>query len=149
MYIERRSKVPDPIVWKSAPLPHTAGSVASTAVTSAFKASYATDLCDLGGIGSVTLPAGSLDARSSSEEGESGEEGSRYGKFARTACPRGYSIESRMSVDEADNSEELEIFSRLSIEADRMTRSSGCHVKVQKLTTSQSCPYKTLLRHPN
>ena len=144
MHNFRNSKVPDPVIWKGEALPMTSVSVASTTVTncSPFKSSYAADLCDLGGIGEVFLPPGALDSNVSSSD--FGEEGSRYGKSAGRVVTRGYSIESLGSIDPVAE----EVFARLELEADRMSRFMGSHIKVEKLTTSKTHPYKILLRHP-
>lgn len=148
MHTEIRANAANPVIWKGAPLPNTAGSMASTTVTmsSPFTMSYAADLCDLG-VSSVSLPAGSLDKCPSSDEKDIVYEGSRYGKCAGRSGPyRGGSIESMPSFDELDTTEKAEVFVRLSLEADRMSRSVGGHVKVEKLTTSKTCPYKVFLR---
>lgn len=147
MPLDKHVKAPDPVIWKGEPLPMTSVSVASTTVTmsSPFKSSYATDLCDLGGLGGLLLPNGALDNPPCIYGVESGDEGSRYGKSAGKLCTRGYSIESVGSVDASSE----EVFVRMELEAERMSKAVGSHIKVQKLTTSKTCPYKTLLRRPH
>jgi hypothetical protein len=139
-------KEPDPLVWRDESARVSSLSVASTTVTmfSPFKASY-TDLTSLVEPEPVSLPRGALlDSPSIQEDNFSPEGGSRHGKYVS----RGLSRECSWDGDNSDlEPERAELFCRLLKEADRLSCNTGCHVKVTKLTTSKTCPYKTFLRH--
>ena len=131
-------------VLKAPQLPSNTHSLASTTVTiaSPFKSSCA-DLSSLAGIESIGLPMSAFDHNMSSDEEELRENGVCHGKFAsRQRLSREMSIES----DDGVLCEHFDLFSNLLMEADRLSNGTGSHIKVQKLTTSKSTPYKTILR---
>jgi hypothetical protein len=143
----KRPKEPDPIIWKEGSSPNGTLSVASTTVShfSASKASYG-DLSCLIEPSSLLLPPGSLEDNDLADEQSSSlEHGDRHGKFVARSLSRELSFDGEGSDIEP---ERLELFTRLLAEADRVSVKTGCHIKVTKLTTSKTSPYKTLLRHP-
>lgn len=142
----RRPKDPDPIIWKDASAVASALSGASTTVTlySPFKASYG-DLSGLCAPEPLLLPAGCLDPSTDSFEDEQlCAQGSRHGKYSSRSLSRELSLDSEQSDVDSDKSE---LFMRLLAEADRISSSTGCHIKVTKLTMSKTSPMKPLLRH--
>jgi hypothetical protein len=150
MFSEYHHKGSQPSILKAPILPATTASVASTTytVSSPFKSSYG-DLSSLEAIEPIQLPRAAFDYIDPIGEEIPIADGSRVGKFcARRMLSREMSIDSVLSEDMETSEEATELLTRLLIEADRVSRNTGCHVKVQKLTTSRTSPYKTLLRHP-
>jgi|LauGreDrversion4_2_1035121.scaffolds.fasta_scaffold179321_1 hypothetical protein len=151
MFSEKHHRGSQPTILKAPVLPATAASVASTTYTlsSPLKASYG-DLSSLEAIIPIQLPRAAFDdIEPILDEIDSHLNGSRLGKFcARRMLSREMSIDSVLSDDLEAPEEATELLTRLLLEADRISRNTGCHVKVQKLTTSRTSPYKTLLRHP-
>ena len=130
--------------WISTP---DACSVASTCFTlsASIKASYS-DLSGLVEPDPVMLPTGALEEPWDISPGcDEADDGCRYGKFGSRAQPRQLSFDGINS--DGSSTEVSELFMRLLSDADRVTGETGCHVRVQKLTTSKSRPYKTVLRH--
>ena len=126
-------------------MPNNTLSVASTVATlaSPFKASFA-DLSGLIEPEPISLPAGALEGYELHVDSLHPQTGSQHGKFVMRSLSREFSID----TDSAEmDSERLELFSRLLEEGDRMSTKVGMHIKFQKLTTSKTSPYKTLLRH--
>jgi hypothetical protein len=141
---------PDPVIHKAPQMPPTSLSVASTTLTisSPFKASF-NDLSSLEGIPPIRLPHGALDTAFDSEANTDEQyAGGWLGKFsAMRKVSREMSIDSVISDDGEMSHDSAELCTRLLFEADRVSNCTGCHVKVVKLTTSKTNPYKTLLRH--
>jgi len=152
MFASNLGNDPDPVVIKAPNLPATSLSVASTTLTisSTSKTSF-NDLSILEGIPQIRLPHGALTTSSESDfnAGEDEEGGGRLGKFCTMRkLSREMSIDSVISEDNDGTTIEMgELFTRLLLEADRVGHNTGRHVKVVKLTTSRTNPYKTLLRH--
>jgi hypothetical protein len=122
--------------------------LSSTSTSNTLAASFKLSYCDLSGLiepEPLMLPTGALneDLNIISDH-EDTESGSRYGKFGTKAQPRQLSFDGGES--ELD-SEISELFVRLLVEADRVTKETGCHIRFCKLTTSKSRPFKILLRH--
>lgn len=141
-----RRKEPDPIIWKEGTSSNATLSAASTTIShfSINPASYG-DLSCLIEPASVLLPAGSMDNSDSCDEGDAYfQHGGRHGKFVSRSISRELSFDGDGSDIEP---EQAELFTRLMMEADRLSTKTGCHVKVSKITTSKTSPYKTLLRH--
>jgi hypothetical protein len=141
-----RPKEPDPIIWKDGSSPNAGLSVASTTITFyyPFKASYG-DLAGLVEPEPLMLPLGSLDRHLESECSDSASDhGSRHGKYVSRSISREVSIDGESSDVEPET---IELFTRLLLDADRITKNTGCHVKKTKLTTSKTSPQKTFLRH--
>jgi hypothetical protein len=151
MFAEIHHKGSPPNILKAPILPATTASVASTTYTisSSFKASYG-DLASLEAIEPMQLPRAAFEyVDPILEEEDQVQAGARLGKFcAKRMLSREMSIDSVVSDDMETPEETVELLTRLLFEADRISRNTGCHVKVQKLTTSRTSPYKTLLRHP-
>ena len=124
----------------------TSQSVASTTVT--VSSDYKSSCADLAGLVEpepLTLPVGALSDRLSLDVNPDPTVGGghRHGKFISRTLSREYSLDADGSEG---NSEMVELFTRLLIDADAVGTKRGSHVKVLKLTTSKTCPYKTLLR---
>ena len=151
MFAAKHHKGSPPNILKAPVLPATTASVASTTYTisSPFKASYG-DLTSLEAIEPIQLPRAAFEYFDPMpEESDNIPDGSRLGKFcAKRMLSREMSIDSVVSDDMETSEHTTELLTRLLLEADRVSRNTGCHVKVQKLTTSRTSPYKTLLRHP-
>ena len=89
------------------------------------------------------LPSGAFDHSGSSEEDAELEDAVCHGKFSsREKLSREISFES----DDGLSPDNYALFLNLLTEADRLSNNTGSHVKIQKLTTSKSTPYKTILR---
>ena len=145
MLNSRYLREPQPVIWKDKSLQEATISVASTTFTqvSPYKASFS-DLSELVPPEPLTLPPGSCDPLDESDVDVAGSDGSRLGKFVARSLSREFSVDADDTVD----AETLDLFFKLTLEGDRVSTSTGSHVKVRKLTTSKSSPYKTILRHP-
>ena len=150
MFADKHHKGSAPNILKAPILPATTASVASTTYTisSPFTASYG-DLSSLEALEPIQLPRAAFEYSDSAlEDTTQPTDGSRVGKFcAKRMLSREMSIDSVISDDMETSEDTAELLTRLLHEADRISRNTGCHVKVQKLTTSRTSPYKTLLRH--
>jgi len=145
MLSNARAKEPDPAkITMNISMPRDFLSVASTSIT--FSSGQKASFSDLSGLiepEPVLLPPGALDdEKLIFSDHEDTEDGSHYGKYGAKAQPR------QLSFDECNSDSEIsEMFTRLLIDADRVTSGTGCHVQVRKLTTSKTRPFKTMLRH--
>jgi hypothetical protein len=134
------------MVVKCPALPASVYSVASTVASIPSKSR--TSYCDLSAFGNgeqVLLPCAAFsnwDSMPDPDERQSGQ----FGTYAaRRMLSRELSIES-VEDSTGPSSSALELFTSLLNTADRISNSSGNHIRIQKLTTSKSVPYKTLLR---
>lgn len=132
------------MIWKDKSLEEGTLSVASTTFTriSPYKASFS-DLSELVPPQPLLLPPGSCVALEASNETDGCYDGSRMGKYVVRSLSRELSLD----ADDQISPETLDLLSRLMVEGDFVSTSTGCHVKVRKLTTSKSSPYRTILRH--
>ncbi len=90
----------------------------------------------------IFLPSGALDDLECDAVVQCG---SAMGKFGeRINAGRSISLDS--CSDDGCNDGDLDVFYRMLGEAERVRMNVGVHVKVTKLTTSRSKPYKTILR---